>query len=263
MTDAAIRLSDVTVTRSGTEILSGVSLEIQPGQHWVLLGPNGAGKTTVAKLISGREYPSSGTVEVLGEDTGDIEATYLSSRVGFASAHERSRLASVDSVLSLVLAAGWGQIGSFDEVYDDADRARAMDLLAALGIADLADRPFGTLSEGERQRVSIARALMADPEIAILDEPTAGLDLGARETLVQALGEIMSAPTAPTVILITHEIEEIAPGFTHVGLLREGQLVKSGPINEVLTADNLSQAFGIPLVVQRSDDRWWAHAAKE
>lgn len=262
MTDAAIRLSDVTVTRAGVDILKDVSLEVEPGQHWVLLGPNGAGKTTVAKLISGREYPSEGTVEVFGEDTDDLEATYLSSRVGFASAHERSRLSPIDSVVSLVMAAGWGQTGSHDETYEETDQRRALDLLAALGIADLAERPFGTLSEGERQRVSIARALMADPEIAILDEPTAGLDLGARETLVQALGEIMASPTAPTVILITHEIEEIAPGFTHVGLMRDGRITLSGPIAEVLTAENLTQTFGIALTVERSGDRWWAHSAK-
>lgn len=259
MTSAAA-LQNVSLEIAGQKILNDVSLSIEDGQHWVLIGPNGAGKTTVARMISGREYPTSGQVTVLGQRTEDAESTYLASRVGFSSANVRDHLSESSSVLSLVLPAAWGQTVRFDEQYEDVDEARARDLLVALGIGDLADRRFGTLSEGEKQRVSIARALMADPEIVILDEPTAGLDLGARETLVVALAEIMGDPASPSVVMITHELEEIAPGFTHAALLREGKTVSAGPLDEVLTATNLSEVFGLELDVEKRDGRWWATA---
>ncbi len=263
MTRDAVALSDVVVKRSGQVILDDLTLRIGEDEHWVILGPNGAGKTTVARLITGRDYPNSGTVVVLGEDTQEVESTYLASRVGFASSDVRDRISGAEPVISVVLSAGWGQTARFSEEYDDGDEDRARDLLAALGVAELAERRFGTLSEGERQRISIARALMPDPEIVLLDEPTAGLDLGARETLVMALNEIMNGRSTPTMVLITHEIEEIAPGFTHVAMLRDGKLVAAGAIETVLNSDNLSEAFGIPLVVERRDGRWWAHARTE
>lgn len=256
----AAELENVGFERLGSRILSDVTLTFDEGQHWVLLGPNGAGKTTVAKLIAAREFPTEGIVRVLGEDTRDAQSVYLASRVGFASADVRDRLRPTDTALALVLAAAWGQTATFSETYEGSDRERAQDLLAALGVADLADRQFGTMSEGERQRVTIARALMSDPEIVILDEPTAGLDLGARETLVVALRDLMADPATPTMILITHELEEIAPGFTHAALLSEGRVVKSGLIEEVITGDNLTTAFGLELQVDRAHGRWWAKA---
>lgn len=256
----AVKLEGVEVRVPGKTILQDVDLQIDPGQHWVLLGPNGAGKTTVAKLIAGREFPSQGTATVLGQDTTTGDSSYLASRVGFASADVRDHLAPNETVLSLVLPAAWGQTARFTEEYEAQDEERARDLLAALGIGELADRRFGTLSEGERQRVTIARALMADPEIIILDEPTAGLDLGARETLVAALRDLMADPATPTIVMITHEIEEIAPGFTHAALLKDGQITASGEIQQVLTDQELSDAFGLPLQVERKDERWWARA---
>lgn len=255
---AAVNLEDVSVVIGGHPILSNVNLRVETGQHWVLIGPNGAGKTTVAKLIAGREFPTEGTVNVLGEDTGQADSAYLATRVGFASSDVREGLDPSATVISLVLPAAWGQTSRFTEPYEDVDEGRAKDLLSVLGIGDLAERRFGSLSEGEKQRVSIARALMADPEILILDEPTAGLDLGARETLVLALNEIMSDPKSPTIIMITHELEEIAPGFTHGALVKQGQLVASGEISEVLTAENLSETFGLALNLDRRDGRWWA-----
>ncbi len=259
MTQVA-ELRNASVEVPGKSILKDIDLSIESGQHWVLVGPNGAGKTTIAKLISGREVPSSGEVVVLGEDTRQTESTYLASRVGLASSSVRERLAESSDVLSLVLPAAWGQTARFTEDYEDVDQERARDLLAALGIGDLADRRFGTLSEGEKQRVSIARALMADPEVVILDEPTAGLDLGARETLVSALGEIMSDRNAPVVLMITHELEEIAPGFTHGALIRAGKVVVSGELDQVLTSENLTKTFDLPLTVDKRDGRWWATA---
>lgn len=257
---ALIELEDATFKRGRTEILSDVTFRVNPEENWVILGPNGAGKTTLAHLVAASEHPSSGSATVLGADTSDEEATYFSSRVGVASQDTREAIGASDTVEDAVLSAAWGQTIRFDEEYEEADRQRAGDLLAALGMGNKAERRFTTLSEGEKQRVSIARALMADPEIVILDEPTAGLDLGARETLVVALEEIMAGRNAPAVILITHEIEEIAPGFTHVALMDQGKIVAAGPIEETLTSENLTQVFGLPLEVTRQEGRWWARA---
>lgn len=256
----AVKLEGAGVSVSGAELLRDVDFEIQPGEHWVILGPNGAGKTTLAKLIAGRQYPSAGSVEVLGQKTSDTAPVHIASRVGLASAEVAGRLPGTATVLSVVLPAAWGQTSQFVEEYEPADEERARDLLAALGVGDLADRRLSTLSEGEAQRVNIARALMADPEIVILDEPTAGLDLGARETLVGALREIMADPKSPAVIMITHELEEIAPGFTHVALMKDGEMVAKGPIDETLTAEQLSEVFGLPLAVEQRGGRWWARA---
>lgn len=255
-----IELNGVTLRRGRSRILRDVDFQVGPGENWVILGPNGAGKTTLARLIAARDYPTTGTVSVLGSDTSGEESTYLASRVGVASQDTRDRISGADVVRDVVLSAAWGQTTRFTEEYEENDRSRADDLLAALGIGALAERPYGSLSEGEKQRVSIARALMADPEVVILDEPTAGLDLGARETLVLALEEIMAGPGSPAVVLITHEIEEIAPGFTHVALMKNGSVTKAGPIGEVLTGDNLTQTFGLPLEVARENGRWWARA---
>ncbi len=258
-----VEVTGVDYARGGTQILQGVDLVVNAGEHWVFLGPNGAGKTSLARLISGRTYPSGGVVEVFGEDTTETESDYLASRVGVASLDVRDRLVEADDVLSVLLASTWGQVGTFDEEYEDEDVERAKDLLAALGIKNLQDQPFGTLSEGEKQRVSIARALMVDPELLILDEPTAGLDLGARETLVAALSEIMGDKSAPSVVMITHEIDEIAPGFTHVALLEGGRIVKAGPLQEVLNSENLSDTFGLPLTVVERDGRYWAYGQEK
>ena len=255
-----IELREAALKRGRTEIVTDIDFLVRPGEHWAILGPNGAGKTTLARLIAGREYPTSGTAVVLGQDTSTEDPTYLASLVGVASQDVRDKIPPYDTAEEVVLSAAWGQTIRFGEDYEKEDHGRAQDLLEALGVGELAQRPFGTLSEGEKQRVAIARALMADPEVLILDEPTAGLDLGAREMLVVALGEIMSGPDSPAILLITHEIEEIAPGFTHAALMKDGGMVTAGPIEEVLTAQNLTETFGLPLDVGRSDNRWWARA---
>lgn len=261
MTDSEVivETDSVGYRRGSAEILDDINFAVRKGEHWVLLGPNGAGKTTLAKLLAGRTYPTTGTVVALGEDTTESEADYLAARIGVASLSDRERIPAGDDVLSVVLAASWGQTGQFDEEYEAGDASRAEDLLAALGIGHLGDRTFSTLSEGEKQRVSIARALMPDPELIILDEPTAGLDLGARETLLAALSEIMAHPETPAVLLITHELEEIAPTFTHAALMAEGKVEAAGPLSEVVTSQSISDLFGVPLTVTKQDDRYWAH----
>ncbi len=253
-------LTDVSLKRGRSTVVSGVNFRVEPGQQWVILGPNGAGKTTVARLLSARDYPTKGSAVVLGSETSGEDANYLASRVGVAASDLRERIDPAERVLDVVSSAAWGQTTRFSEEYEEADTRRALDLLAALGVEKLADRPFGSLSEGEKQRVAIARALMADPEILLLDEPTAGLDLGARETLLRALTELMSGRHAPAIVLITHEIEEIPAGFTHALLMKGGTVQAAGPIAEVLTSERLSEAFDIPLAVTQEGGRWWARA---
>lgn len=256
-----VELRGGTVLRSGRAILDSINWKIQEGEHWVILGPNGAGKTTIARLLAGRERLDSGSMELLGSDLNEHAPEEIASRVGFASVDVGQRLLGAERVLDAVRTAAWGQTIRFQEEYEDDDTGRAQDLLEALGIGSLAQRTMGTLSEGERRRVLLARSLMADPELLILDEPTAGLDLGGRETLLRALREIMSSPVSPAVILITHELEVIAPEFTHALLLGDGRAVAIGPIGSVLNDSNLSAAFGLDLRVEKRDGRWWATAA--
>lgn len=254
-----VDISDVTLARGGVRILNSVSLVTEVGQHWVVLGPNGAGKTSLVRIIAGRETPTSGTATVLGRRVGQSDPGELATLVGFSSHSLATRLPASEKVSSVVRTAAWGQSVSFDEEYEEPDDARARDLMEAFGVAHLASRRLGTLSEGERQRVLLARALMADPEVLVLDEPTAGLDLGARELLVGALSEIMGGRRCPQLILVTHQIEEIAPGFTHAAVMARGRIEAAGPIDEVVNGMTLSRAFGLPLVAGRTDDRWWAH----
>lgn len=255
-----VELQKGTVSKPERDILSDVSWTINPGEQWVVLGPNGSGKSTLARLLSGKERLDSGSLYLLGGQAEDFSPADLASRVGLASFDVGQRLLAAEKVIDVVLTAAWGQTIRYQEEYDDFDVVRAEDLLKALGIGQLANRQIGTLSEGERRRVLLARALMTDPELLILDEPTAGLDLGGRETLIEALREIIGSPGSPIVILITHELEVIGPEFTHALLLNEGQVVASGDIGEVLTESNLSSAFGLDLQIQRNAGRWWATA---
>ena len=258
--ETVVDLSEVSLVRGGTRILNSVSWTTRVGEHWVVLGPNGAGKTSLARIVAGREVPSSGEASVLGERIGTTDPRELATRVGFSSQSVAQRIPGSSTVSSVVLTASWGQSLSFHESYEDEDTARAEDLIALFGVAALADRRFSTLSEGERQRVLLARALMADPEVLVLDEPTAGLDLGARELLVGALEELTADPASPQLILVTHQIEEIAPGFTHAAVMAEGRILAAGPIEETLTGVTLSRAFRLPLRAGRTEGRWWAHA---
>ena len=257
--DALVELADVTVARGGHRLLKSVSWATGPGQHWVVVGPNGAGKTTLARTIAGKVTPTSGRVSVFGQDVADMDPQDLASRVGFSSSTLIPRIPGASKVRAVVMAAAWGLTRSAGEEYEELDTRRAGDLMEAFGVRHLEERRFSTLSEGERQRVLLARAFMADPEVLILDEPTAGLDLGAREVLVGALTELCADPASPQIILITHQIEEIAPGFTHAALVAAGRIVDAGPIEQTLTGVNLSRVFELPLTAGQRDGRWYAH----
>ncbi|AKU16842.1 ABC transporter ATP-binding protein [Luteipulveratus mongoliensis] len=255
-----LALAGVSVVRGAQRLLDDVTWEVEEGERWVVLGPNGAGKTTLLQLAAGRIHPTTGVAGVLSEVLGAVDVFELRPRIGLASASIAERIPGSERVSDVVVTASYGMVGRWREKYDDLDHARARELLGALGALHLADRTFGTLSEGERKRVQIARALMTDPELMLLDEPAAGLDLGGREDLVARLGRLAQDVTAPAMVLVTHHVEEIPPGFTDVLMLRAGRVVAAGPLELTLTADNLSATFDTPLVLDRHGDRWSARA---
>ena len=271
MTDAVsidessvLDLVDVSVVREGRKLLDAVNWTAGEGERWVVLGPNGAGKTTILNIAATSLFPTAGTVGVLGERLGAVDVFELRPRIGYSSAAVAERLPRGETVRDVVMSASYGMVGRWRERYDEADAERAMELLSWWGMAEFADRTFGTLSEGERKRALIARALMADPELLLLDEPAAGLDLGGREDLVRRLARLAADPYAPVTILVTHHVEEIPPGFTHILLVRAGAVVAAGPLHESLTSEALTSTFGLPLMVERFEtaqgDRWYARA---
>ncbi|WP_412744987.1 ABC transporter ATP-binding protein [Krasilnikovia sp. MM14-A1004] len=259
--DTVLKFDRVSVIRGGNFLVRGLSWQVELDERWVVLGPNGAGKTTLLNLASARLHPSRGTAWVLGERLGRTDVNELRTRVGLTTGSFADRLPPTERVLDVVVTAAWSVTGRWREEYDPQDEARARALLDQVGMGPLAEREFGTLSEGERKRTQIARALMTDPELMLLDEPSAGLDLGGREDLVARLTDLALDPDAPAMVLVTHHVEEIPPGFTHAMLLREGTVVAAGLLGETLTAENLSKTFGLPLVVQRTADRYTARGA--
>ncbi|GAA5158665.1 ABC transporter ATP-binding protein [Amycolatopsis dongchuanensis] len=256
--DLVVRMAGVGVRRGRNELLAGLDWAVELDERWVVLGPNGAGKTTLLRLAAAELHPTSGTVDLLGERIGKVSVFELRPRIGFTSAALAGRVPGDELVRDVVVSAGYSVIGRWREEYENLDINRAMELLGTLGVTHLAERTFGTLSEGERKRVLIARALMTDPELLLLDEPAAGLDLGGREDLVARLSTLAMDPDAPATVLVTHHVEEIPPGFTHALLLREGQAVVAGLIDDVLTAENLSKTFDQDLLLERSGDRFFA-----
>src|SRR5262245_9121420 len=251
--DLVIAVDGATVTRDGNHLLRDVSWRVELDERWVVLGPNGAGKTTLLNLAAGRMFPSTGHVRVLGELLGRVDVSELRTRVGLSTVALHDRIPPDERVDDVVVTASWGVVGRFRESYDPMDAARADRLLAQLGVAALAGRRYGTLSEGERKRVQIARALMTDPELLLLDEPAAGLDLGGREDLVRRLSELATDPDAPALVLVTHHVEEIPPGFSHALLMRAGGVVAQGLIADTITGENLTATFGVALKVGHDD----------
>ncbi len=260
--DLLIDFSDVTIRRSGRTLVGPVSWQVELDERWVVLGPNGAGKTSLLRMAAAELHPTSGTANLLGETLGRVDVSELRPRIGLSSAAVASRIPVEEKVSDLVVSAGYAVLGRWRERYEDIDTERAVDMLETLGAEHLSDRTYGTLSEGERKRVLIARALMTDPELLLLDEPAAGLDLGGREELVERLGDLAADPDAPAMVLVTHHVEEIPPGFTHALLLKEGEVVGQGLLGDVLTAENLSNAFSQSIALDRVDGRWFARRAR-
>jgi iron complex transport system ATP-binding protein len=255
-----IALDAVGVRREGTVVLERVDWCVQSGERWVILGPNGSGKTTLLTLAAARLWPSSGTVEILGARLGRVDVRTLRPRISLVSGSVTRQLRTDLPARDVVVSGRYGALETWWNTYSAEDWAEADRLLAEAGFASIGHRPFGVISEGERQHVLLARALMSRPELLLLDEPAAGLDLGARERLVSRLGVLAADPSSPPTVLVTHHCEEIPKGFTHAGLVRQGKLVATGPLEEVVTSALVSSCFDVAVTVGQRDGRWWSRA---
>jgi len=257
----ALRLTDVSLRLDGLTVLDHVDWAVRPGERWAVLGANGAGKTTLLRVAALYQHPTSGTVDVLGERLGRCDVRRLRTRIAFSSAALAAALEPRMTALETVMTAKHAALAPWWHAYGDADRERARELLDRFGCADLAAHRFPTLSAGERQRVLLARTLMSRPGLVLLDEPTAGLDVGGREQLVADLAALAADADGPPVVLVTHHLEEIPPGFGHALVLAGGRVVRSGPTDDALVDDVLSAAFGVVLHVERSGGRFAARLA--
>jgi len=260
--DLLIDFRRVTRRRGGRVLVGPVDWQVELDERWVVIGPNGAGKTSLLRMAAAMEYPSSGSATVLGERLGRVDMAELRQRVGLSSSALSQRVPDEELVRDVVVSAGYAVLGRWHERYDDVDYLRALDTLESVGAEHLADRTYGTLSEGERKRVLIARSLMTDPELLLLDEPAAGLDLGGREELVARLADLAADPDSPALVLVTHHVEEIPPGFSHCLILSEGRVLAAGLLRDTLTAANLSAAFGQSIAVDTVDGRYFARRAR-
>ncbi len=254
--EPVLELLGVGRTTDGTSILDGVDWTVRPGEHWVVLGPNGSGKSTLLRIAALRLHPTTGRVRVLGHELGRTDLRTLRTRVGYASAALADAFRGELPAADVVMTARHGALEPWWHDYDDADRDRARSLLERIGCGHRADHRFGSLSSGERQRVLLARTLMVDPDLLLLDEPTAGLDLGGREELVATLADLATDPTVPPMVQVTHHVEEIPPGFTHALLVESGRCTAAGPLADTLTASSLSDTYGLDLALSVDAGRW-------
>lgn len=248
---ASLQLGSVNFIRDGRQILHDIDFIVQPNERWLILGANGSGKTTMVRIAALHEHPSSGSVTVLGESLGSTDVRTLRRRIGYMSASLASSLRPAISARDVVMTGKYAALEPWWHVYDDSDRVTALECLGRMAVAEVSNRTFGSLSSGEQQRVLLARTFMTDPKIIFLDEPSARLDLGGREFLVQALGEITTDSTAPPLVLVSHHVDEIPTGMTHVAYLSQGRIMTSGPIDECLTSEQLSHCFGLQLHLER------------
>lgn len=240
--------------------MRGIDWRVAAEDRWVVLGPNGSGKTTLLQVAGARLWPTTGTVEILGARLGEIDVRTLRPRVALVSGAVTRQLRADLVARDVVVSGRHGALETWWNRYSDEDWEKADRLLALGRVAELGNRPFGVISEGERQQVLLARALMSDPELLLLDEPFAGLDLGARERLLARLAAVAADPGSPPIVLVTHHCEEIPPGFTHGALVSDGQMVASGPLSDVVTSARVSACFGVDVTVGCTDGRWWSRA---
>jgi len=255
-----LELSNISVQRGDRITLGPMDWQVLEGQRWVILGPNGAGKTTLLQVCSSLIHPTSGEVKILGQTLGKTDVFELRTRIGLTSSKLVEQLPGDELVIDVVLTAAYAMLGRWQEKYDLWDESRAMALLTALGVRELGGREFGSLSDGEKKRVQIARSLMADPELLLLDEPASSLDLGGREDLLKRIEAFASDVLAPATVIVTHHIEEIPSGTTHALLLKEGRAIAQGVIESVINDVNLSTAYGLPITVQSQGGRFFARA---
>ena len=250
----------VGFVRDQKNILSDIDWTIDSSERWVIVGPNGAGKTTLLSMLASLTFPSTGIVTVLGEELGKTDVFELRPRVGYASSDMTNRIPHNETVLDTVLTAAYGVMGRWQEEYEDIDTRRALRVLNEWRLEHLAHTPIKLLSDGEKKRVQIARAVMTDPELLLLDEPAGSLDVGAREDVIEMLDHIASDPGSPAMVMVTHHVEEIPAGFTHLLVISQGSVIQKGPIADTLSGDVLSEAFGRPLSVTHNNGRYQATA---
>jgi len=256
-----LTMQGVSVTRGQRKILGPLDFQIRTGERWVILGPNGAGKSTLLNILATRVFPTSGTVKILDQEMGKVDLFELRTRIGICASLLAEDIPDDELVRDVVLTAAYAVLGRWNEIYDLWDESRAVALLTTFGVREMADRRYYTLSDGEKKRVQIARALMADPELLLLDEPTAGLDLGGREDLLRRFAAFSTDPMAPASIVVTHHIEEIPVGTTHALILKDGAIAVSGPISDVITTEHMSAVFGINILVTAENGRFFARSS--
>lgn len=253
-----LSLERVSFIRDGKKILDSVDFEVRAGQRWAVLGPNGCGKSTLLAICSMALHPSSGTVALLGETLGETDVRELRKRAGYASSALADSLRPAITALDAVISAKNTALETWWHKYEPSDYERGAELLAQQGLTAFGDRPFGTLSSGERQRVLLARALMTDPDVVLLDEPAAAMDLKGRESLIRALDTMAESSQDLAILLVTHHVEEIPRSFTHILMINSGSVVAAGPIGTVLTEKNLSDTFDVALSLHTIKDRHFA-----
>jgi iron complex transport system ATP-binding protein len=258
---SALQFTDVSIVRNGNTILDKITWTVDGTERWVILGPNGAGKTTLLQIAAALIHPSSGKAKLLDDRLGAVDVFDLRPRIGFVSSAMSRRIPADETVLNVVMTAAYSVTGRWNEEYEDIDVNRARRVLEEWKLGAFVDRTFGGLSDGEQKRVLIARAVMTDPELLLLDEPAASLDLGSREELLQLLGQFARSPHAPAMIMVTHHVEEIPQGFTNAMLLAKGKIVAAGKLDEIVTAKNLSTTFGLPLDLSSKKGRYTARAS--
>tara|TARA_Y100001936_G_C16046267_1_gene654833 strand:- start:671 stop:1465 length:795 start_codon:yes stop_codon:yes gene_type:complete len=251
-----LKLTSVEKTEADKKILDNINWEINGNENWIVFGPNGSGKSSLLNIASMNLHPSKGEVELLGNFLGKSDLRRLKSRIGFMSKTLENRFRANIKTLEVVVTALTGATEPWWDTFTSSDWSRAHGLLDLMGCGDKSDQTFGSLSTGERQRAMIARALMPEPEILFLDEPTAGLDMKGREELLTALSNLVNEETSPPMVLVTHHLEEIPSDFSHILLLREGKIVDSGMINEVLTKENILECFELEVSIKKTLGRW-------
>lgn len=260
--DLVINMKGVSVVRDGRALVHPMDWQVELDERWVIIGPNGAGKTTLMRMASANLFPTTGTVTLVGEQMGKVDLREIRTSIGMSSSAMAHRIPGDERVEDIVISAGYDVMGRLREEYDDMDLEQAYETMEKVGALHLVGHQWSTLSEGERKRTLIARALMTDPELLLLDEPGAGLDLGGREDLIEIFTDLAEDPDSPAIVLITHHVEEIPPGFTHGLLLDEGHVVAQGLLEDVLTSENLTKTFHQPIEVRYDEGRWFARRVR-